>query len=181
LGRWGDLFWFQLIPRIQFEEKEINDTDLTNGTNENFGKIVYRKEGMEIKRNPAYQFYKTTVEKTEWKLLLFLLLLLNVKLIVKFIAIVLIYAIEKNFRFGFRFRSSRLPLFYLFAISIAFLDLLFYRLFTDINYDVVFLTGICFWVMSILAMHQMKLFTEKIGPEKILHTLTVFFAINAFF
>ncbi|RYI98479.1 MAG: hypothetical protein EON47_19500, partial [Acetobacteraceae bacterium] len=43
-------------------------------------------------------------------LLLFLILLLNVKLLVKAAAIVLVYLLRPQFRFGFR--AGRLPLFY---------------------------------------------------------------------
>lgn len=132
-----------------------------------------------MKISDLYSYFKKNVQKIDWKLLLFLLLFLNVKLIIKVLAVILIYALNNNFKFGFKLGSSRLPLFYLIVIGVACLNLFLYKLFQNINYDTVFITGICIWVMSILAIHQLKLFTEKIDSEIILKTLVVFFVINS--
>lgn len=63
-------------------------------------------------------------------------------------------------------------------MTIAFVDLIAYKQFQNRNYDIVFLTGICFWVTCILAAHQLKLFTERLNREVILNTLILFFLIN---
>ena len=59
--------------------------------------------------------------KTDLKLLIFLVLLLNVKLLVKVLAIVLIYAVRPNFQFGFSLKNSKTPLLYpaVFLIALA--------------------------------------------------------------
>ena len=115
----------------------------------------------------------------DWKLLLFLVLFLNVKMAIKIPAIALIYLLQFNFKFGFSFKNSRLPLFYLLAIGIAILNWLIGRNYFNLNYNIVLLTGIGFWVLCILAMHQVKLFVENNDTETIHRTIVVFFILNA--
>jgi hypothetical protein len=110
---------------------------------------------------------------------MFLLLFLNVKLVVKLAAIVLIYLLQFNFKFGFRLRNSRLPLFYLVVIGIGIFNWIFIVGFTDINYDVAFISGLGFWLVSIFAMHQVKLSVEQNTTAVIHQTILVFFLINA--
>ncbi len=122
---------------------------------------------------------KQTVTAIDWKLLVFLLLFLNVKLIVKLAAIILIYILQPDFKFGFRIRNSRLPLFYLFIIGIGILDYLIIPGAKSLNYSIVVITGIAFWMLSILAIHQVKLSVELHDPYVIQKTISVFFVINA--
>lgn len=122
---------------------------------------------------------KRVINYVDWKLLLFLLLFLNVKLVIKIPAIIIIYLLKFNFKFGFNFKNSRLPLFYLLIIAIAFIDLFITKGYTNSNYMVVFFTGIAFWLLCLLAVHQVKLSVEN-NDVKILHTtVLVFFVINA--
>ncbi len=115
----------------------------------------------------------------DWKLLLLLLLFLDVKLAVKIPAIVLVYCLQPNFRFGFRLRNSRLPLFYPLIMAVAFLAMLVNRNFLEPGYLLVFLTGAGFWLLCLLAIHQVKLSVDQQSTEKIHHTLLVFFVLNA--
>lgn len=115
----------------------------------------------------------------DWKLLLFLVLFLNVKLAVKIPAIALIYLLQFNFKFGFNFKNSRLPPFYLLAITIAVLNWAISINYFNLNYNIVLLTGIGFWVLCILAMHQVKLFVEQDDIETIHRTIIIFFILNA--
>jgi hypothetical protein len=115
----------------------------------------------------------------DWKLLLFLILFLNVKLAVKIPAIILIYLLQFNFKFGFSIKNSRLPLFYLLAIGIAVLNWIINKNYADINYNIVLLTGIGFWVLCILATHQVKLSVENNDSETINRTIVFFFVLNA--
>jgi len=51
--------------------------------------------------------------------------------------------------------------------------------FTNVNYTIAFLTGIFFWTLCILAMHQVKLCVEQ-SPEAVIHrTIIAFFLLNA--
>jgi len=115
----------------------------------------------------------------DWKLLLFLLLFLNVKLAVKIPAIIIIYLLQFNFKFGFSFKNSRLPLFYLLIIVIAFIDLFISRAYISSNYLMVFTVGITFWLLCLLAVHQIKLSVENNDVEVLHNTILVFFIINA--
>jgi hypothetical protein len=127
--------------------------------------------------------YSGTIRKAfktiDWKLLAFLLLFLNVKLVIKLAALVCIYIVRSNFKFNFRFSNSRLPLFYPFIISIALLNYFITPGFSIHNYSITFLIGICFWLFSILAIHQVKLSVERNETDVIHQTIYVFFIINA--
>jgi hypothetical protein len=132
-----------------------------------------------IKIREAFRFAKAHFWAIDWKLLLFLLLFLNVKLYCKVIAIALIYLFRFNFKFGFGFRSSRLPLFYLIAMGIAVFNWLWHKQYPDFNYDLVFVAGIGFWIFCILAIHQLKLSVESSKPHILANTIVAFFIINA--
>ncbi|HNA17527.1 MAG TPA: hypothetical protein PK678_13455, partial [Ferruginibacter sp.] len=115
----------------------------------------------------------------DWKLLLFLLLFLNVKLLVKLAAILLIFLVRPDFKVGFHFRHSRIPLFYPLIIAIALFNWVASGMIGNLNYDVLLATGIFFWFLCIGAAHQVKLSVEQNDPQVIHHTLLVFFILNA--
>lgn len=123
---------------------------------------------------------RKSTSRIDWKLLLFLLLFLNVKLIIKAAAIVIICLLQPDFKFGFRFRSSRLPLFYPIVIAIAIFNWIIGGQMTSINYSMVVLTGILFWLAALVAIHQVKLMVDKNDPAIIHRTIIAFFIINAF-
>jgi hypothetical protein len=118
------------------------------------------------------------INKIDWQLLMFLLCVLQVKLAIKVIAIVLMYFLQPDFKFGFRIKNSRLPFFYPLIIFIAFVGLILNKGLLNIRYDVVFSTGIGFWALSILAVHQVKLLVEKKDLDKIHNTVIAFFILN---
>ena len=122
---------------------------------------------------------KKLINSLDWKLLLFLVLFLNVKLAVKIPAIVIIYLLQTNFRFKFSFKNSRLPLFYPLVIILAIADFFINRNYSDHNYIIALLTGIAFWLLCILAVHQVKLSVENNEPSVIHRTILVFFILNA--
>ena len=115
----------------------------------------------------------------DWKLLVFLLLFLNVKLLIKIAAIILVYAVRPDFKFGFKVKNSRLPLFYPIVISIAIFNWTISGLLTNTSYSLAVLTGILFWLLCILTIHQVKLSVEKNDPSVIHRTIIAFFIINA--
>src|SRR5690349_2395034 len=100
-------------------------------------------------------------KKIHWTLLVFLVLFLNVKLVIKAIAILLLYILQPDFRFGFNWRASRLPLFYPLVIFLSLLNAILYGQFLQLNYLTVLVFGIGVWVACILAIHQLKLIVEK--------------------
>jgi hypothetical protein len=129
----------------------------------------------------AHFSLKKTINLVDWKLLLFLLLFLDVKLGVKIAAIVLIFLLRFDFKFGFSFKNSRLPLFYPLIMLIPFVSLIINKGYSNPDYLLVFLTGIGFWLLCILAIHQVKLAVECNEPEIIHRTIFIFFIINAVF
>jgi hypothetical protein len=116
----------------------------------------------------------------EWKLLVFLILFLDVKLSVKAVAILFIYFMQPDFKFGFRFKHSRLPLFYVIVILIALLNFIFYPNMTG-NYIIVAITGISIWTACILVIHQLKLLVDKTDIKILHNTLVAFFVLNIAF
>ena len=128
----------------------------------------------------AVAFYTDKIkDKVDWRLLTFLLLFLNVKLAIKIPVILLFSLWPANFKFGFRFKDSRLPLFYPLIIIIALVNWIIYQGYANGNYNIVLLTGIGFWLLCILAIHQVKLAVDNNAPEKVHQTITAFFIINA--
>ncbi len=130
-------------------------------------------------RSKAYASIQNSVKAIDWKLLIFLLFFLNVKLAVKLVALLFIYIARPDFKFGFRFKNSRLPLFYLIVIGIAFMNWIIAGPTFNMNYMLVVSTGIVFWAACILAIHQVKMAVEKNDPLVIHNTLFLFFIINA--
>lgn len=115
----------------------------------------------------------------DWKLFLFLVLFLDVKLWVKFIAIAAIFILRPDFKFGFKTKNTRLPLFYVLVIGIAFLNWLISGQLLNLNYSLLVFTGIIFWLLCILAIHQVKLSVEQNDVAVIHRTLFYFFVLNA--
>ena len=126
-----------------------------------------------------YANIRNSFKGVDWNLLIFLLLFLNVKLVVKLIAIILLCLLQFDFKFGFRLRNSRLPLFYLVIIGIGILNWLVSAGFSNMNYNVAVLTGMSFWLCSIFAIHQVKLSVERRDPRVTHNSIQVFFIINA--
>jgi hypothetical protein len=122
---------------------------------------------------------KKLKSQLDWKLLIFLVLFLDVKLVVKIAAIVLIYILQTDFHFGFRLKDSRLPLFYPLVMALAVIGALINASLSAQNYWLVFLTGLGFWLLCLLAIHQVKLAVERNETDTIHRTLLVFFILNA--
>ncbi len=134
--------------------------------------LMNTSQGVHLIKKTAYQI--------EWKLLIFLILFMDVKLAVKAVALILTYILQPDFRFGFRMRDSRLPLFYLLIIGIALLNFI---LFPNVsgNYGLVLISGILIWLTCILVIHQLRLFVDRTHIAILHNTLLVFFAINIAF
>lgn len=124
-------------------------------------------------------FFVDFFRSIDWKLLLFLILFLDVKLWVKLAAIILIYALRPDLKFGFKLKGTRLPLFYVMVVGIVVLNWLTSGQLFQLNYFLVVVSGIIFWLFCILAMHQVKLSVDQNDPTVIHRTLLYFFILNA--
>ncbi|QKJ29927.1 hypothetical protein HQ865_09215 [Mucilaginibacter mali] len=117
----------------------------------------------------------------DWKLLILLVLFLNVKLAIKLLALIIVYCVRPNFRFGFHFKNSRLPLFYVAIIALALTTFILNKNFHSTHYTAVLLTGIGFWTLCIFAAHQVKLSVEQSSIDTLHRTIFIFFVLNLLF
>ncbi len=122
---------------------------------------------------------KQQLKKVDWNLFIFLVLFLNVKLLLKVLALCFIYFRRFNFAFRFSARQPGLPLFYPAMIGIAFMNFIILSLNSEPNYTVMLLTGIAFWLMCMLALHQVALSVNHEPPKKIHNTILLFFVVNS--
>lgn len=123
-------------------------------------------------------FAEILYQKVDWKLFIFLSLLLDVKLWIKILALLFIYSLRFNFKFGLRWKKSRLPLFYIMVMGIAVLDWLLYGLYSNLPYGLVLLNGLLFWIFCLLAIHQLKLSVERSSVVALRNTILLFFIFN---
>jgi hypothetical protein len=117
----------------------------------------------------------------DWKLLFLLVCFLNVKMAVKVPTIAIIYLLQPNFNFGFKLKNSRLPLFYPLIMAVAVVAMLVNKNYSSPHYFLVLAIGCFFWLLCLLALHQIKLIVEQQHLKVIHQTLIVFFIINALF
>ncbi len=129
----------------------------------------------------SFAILKQKAKRVDWPLLLFLVLVLNVKLVVKLVGLLFIYLVRRNFHFRFSLKPPAIPLFYPAMIVIALVNFVVYALYSRANYSFLVLTGIGFWMVCILVFHQLS-FAMKRSPLSVLHnTVTVFFLLNILF
>jgi hypothetical protein len=122
--------------------------------------------------------FSNLLNKINVPLLLFLIFFLNVKFIVKIIAIVILTLYYMNFKFGLSWKKTRLPLFYFLIILIEIIKFIFITRNYSINYMLVFSFGILQWAISLLAIHYLKFFIEQDTTIRIHNTIRSFFLIN---
>lgn len=121
---------------------------------------------------------KSMLRQVDWKIFLFLVLFLNVKLWIKILALIIMYTMRLNFRFGFRWKSSRLPPFYLAVMLITMINWIGYGGYSHAQYGLVLITGLLFWAFCILAIHQITLSVEHSSTTVLHNTLLLFFILN---
>ncbi|HEX6332911.1 MAG TPA: hypothetical protein VFZ78_01725 [Flavisolibacter sp.] len=119
------------------------------------------------------------LSRADWKLLLFLVMFLNVKLAVKFAALVLIFLLQRDWRSGLSSLRSGPGIFYMSMAGIALLDMFIFRNYLDTRFTVATGVGMVFWFTSLAAFFQLTIFTRKLSPAAISHTFLVFFILNS--
>ncbi len=112
------------------------------------------------------------------QLLIFLIFFLNVKFIVKVLAIVFIVAQSRNFKFGFAAKNSRLPLFYLFIIMLEIIKYFLVIHNFSLDYTLVFCMGILQWALCLLSIHYLKFYIDRDSTGKTHDTIRAFFILN---
>lgn len=123
------------------------------------------------------QYFKKQLQSIDLSLLVFLLMMTNVSQVIKLIGLAFIFIIRPNFRFGLK--NKRIPLFYVAMLCLVAFQAILSCNHWHTNYWLVILLSFGFWGISLLAMHQLKLATERSNFEQLNKTLNVFFIINA--
>jgi hypothetical protein len=114
----------------------------------------------------------------DWKLFLFLVLVMNVKLVVKIIAIIAIVVLERK---SFTLKSFiRKPyiLFYMGIIAIALINLLLQYRDLHLPYLLVTGMGILLWMMPAIAGYHSYNIVQKGDLDKIHRTVSFFFLVH---
>ena len=131
-----------------------------------------------MRKDKYFALIKNQIAKIDWPILVFLIVFLNVKLVIKLLAIVFIYLVRPNFKFNFSLKQKRLPLFYPFIIVLGIVSSILFPAPATLNHFIVILTGVGFWVLCLLALHQIKLAVEKNDTPVLNNTILVFFVLN---
>jgi hypothetical protein len=111
-------------------------------------------------------------------LLVFLILFLDVKFVIKVIAIVFLLVYERNLHFGLSVKRSRLPLFYFLILAVEVVKYLVLTRNYSLNYLLVFGMGLLQWLLCLLAIHHIKLYVDRDPPEKTHNTIRAFYLLN---
>jgi hypothetical protein len=123
-------------------------------------------------KNKLKEFYETT----DVLFLLFLLLVTNVSLGVKLVAVILIYVLRPNFKFDLK--NARIPVFYPAIIVLSVIQY-FINYGRGTNYAILAMLVIAFWTMAFLITNQLKTAIERQGTFKIGNALKWYFILNA--
>ena len=114
--------------------------------------------------------------KVDWPL--FLVLVLNVKLIVKLVAIILV-SLWQFRRINFSdLKEHKLLLFYASMIIIALLNLVLQSSSLTTNYLVAAGLGIFFWMLAAITSFLLFSFVKRTAPAILHHTITIFFILH---
>ncbi|MDP4262632.1 MAG: hypothetical protein Q8941_08880 [Bacteroidota bacterium] len=126
-----------------------------------------------------YQASLDYFRKVNWTLLLFLLLVLNVKMLIKIPAIILLLVLNREM---FRAKSiyrQKFIWFYFSMAGIAVIDLLLNITSLSPNHLLAVSAGIGFWLLCAAAAFLNYWFVLKTDTDKLQTTVTLFFILNA--
>jgi hypothetical protein len=121
---------------------------------------------------------KQWANKVNWQLLLFLVLVLNVKLIIKAVCILLFLFLKRKELLRKEYWKQSFIWFYASLILISVVNLLLSANSISLNYLIVLLAGTGFWLLCAGASLISSSFTRTNTIENLNHTLTVFFILN---
>ena len=124
------------------------------------------------------EWCKKQVSQTDWKVLLFLVLVLNVKLVIKILAVILLIILSwKTLPVKNIFRQRYL-FFYFGMVSIGLINLLLQYKVVHIPYLIVWAMGILFWIMAVLAATLSFHLVQNAEWEKLSKSVTLFFLVH---
>lgn len=115
---------------------------------------------------------------TDWKLFLFLVLVMNVKLVVKLAAVIAILVLERR-SFSLRSFLLRPPvIFYLLMIAVALINLAIQYRHVHMPYLLVMMMGILLWIVPAFACYQVFRLVQKGDQEKMHRAASLFFLVH---
>ena len=124
------------------------------------------------------QKLKTEANRVNWMLLVFLLLVLNVKLPVKVLAVIIFgFIYRKRISIKALFRQRYLY-FYLGLVFIGLVNLLLNYKTIDTAYLATTAVGLSFWMMCAVIANHLYTVVQKEDAEKIHHTIALFFILH---
>ena len=118
------------------------------------------------------------ISQLDWKILVFLVLVLNVKLVVKIVALLFFTIIERkeiNFKNIFR---QRYLFFYFGMIGIGLINLLLQYKAIHLPYLLVSAMGIFFWLLAAAAAYHAFHLVQKTDWVKLNNSVTLFFLVH---
>lgn len=121
---------------------------------------------------------KVKAGQINWPLLVFLLLVLNVKLVLKFAAILIICFINRKNISIKNFFRQRYLYFYFCLIIIGVINLLLQYESIGKAYMATASIGLAFWTMSAVIAYQLFIMIQKDNTAKIHNTVGVFFVLH---
>jgi len=141
-------------------------------------KINPEHTGLHHHMRSLYQKLIDQTKKVNWTLLLFLVLLLNVKLIVK-LAAFLIIAVSQYRQVSFKeiFRQKQLY-FYFSLIGIGIINYIIQPKSSGINQALSAAFGVSLWVICLAAGYYLFRIVQKEEKEKVHNTVTFFFILH---
>jgi hypothetical protein len=126
----------------------------------------------------TYQLCIDYFRQINWTLLLFLLLMLNVKLVIKVIAILFILITNYKSITRINLRRQRLIFFYAAIIFIACINLLLQIRQTTLNYSLAALFGLSIWIIAAVAGFFVFTIIQKDTGERLHRTVELFFLLH---
>jgi len=129
-------------------------------------------------RTLTFYDLKKRASRISWPLLVFLLLALNVKLVVKIAAILLVCIYNRKEFSARNFFRQRYLWFYFGMICIGLINLLLQYRSLNVAYLATAIMGLSFWVMSALIAYQLFIIIQKEDNTKLHNAICIFLLLH---
>jgi len=124
---------------------------------------------------------KKKAASISWPLLIFMLLVLNVKLVIKLVAVLLIVVLNRKDISVKGFFKQRFLFFYFGMVIIGFINLALHFKSNTSAAVLTTLVAVAFWVLSAVITYNTFLLVQKEAAAKLHNTITAFFILHIIF
>jgi len=125
--------------------------------------------------------FKKYLQSINWTVLIFLVLVLNVKLVVKIAALLIISLINRKKLFNKQILNQGIIVFYFSMIALVVIHVMLYFSSASFPYLIAATMSAGLWFLAALASYHVFVFTNEESTEKLHNTLTLFFLLHALF